>query len=254
MQNFHKTTIGEEEIRLIPIEITGKFNNEFNEIWLKIEIGENKEKKTTIQRENLEKTSQLSKRKFTQSDLKWHEKMKNLKSESNEIPFNIQIEVKIAEKNDMWKTKFAKCGENFTILAEKIHWIRSEMTGENVEFPNESNEVWLNIHIEVKVAKKWEKGTTSERKIWKIYTKFHSLRPTNSLNQTENDRRKCRISQRIQRNSIEDSTKGANEKKTSNVTHSQTIPHIWRRLKSIVKTGWIDHSMQNLMLYQTMQF
>ena len=39
------------------------------------------------------------------------------------------------------------------------------------------------------------------------------MRPTNSLNQTENDRRKCRISKRIQRNSIEDSTGGANEKK-----------------------------------------
>ena len=32
LQNFHKTTIGEEKIRLIQIEITGKFNNEFNEI------------------------------------------------------------------------------------------------------------------------------------------------------------------------------------------------------------------------------
>ena len=184
LQNFHKTTIGEEKIRLIPIEITGEFNNEFNEIWLKIQIGENKGKKTTIQRENLEQTSQLSKRKFPQSDLKWQEKMKNLKSESNEIPFNIQIEVKIAEKNDMWKTKFAKCGENFTILVEKIHRIRSEMTGENVEFQNESNEVWLNIYIEVKMAEKREKRTTSERKIGKIYTKFHGFRPTNLLNQT----------------------------------------------------------------------
>ena len=113
LQNFHKTTIGEEKIRLIPIEITGEFNNEFNEIWLKIQIGENKGKKTTIQRENLEQTSQLSKRKFPQSDLKWQEKMKNFKSESNEIPFNIQIEVKIAEKNDMWKTKFYKMWRKF---------------------------------------------------------------------------------------------------------------------------------------------
>ena len=32
LQNFQKTTIGEEKIRLIPIEITGEFNNEFNEI------------------------------------------------------------------------------------------------------------------------------------------------------------------------------------------------------------------------------
>ena len=122
-------------------------------------------------------------------------------------------------KNDMWKTIFAKCGENFTILAEKIHWIRTEMTGENVEFPNESSEVWLNAHIEVKMAGKREKRTTSERKIWKIYTKFHSLRPTNSLNQTENDRRKSRISKRIQRNSIEDSTGGANEKKKHRMWH-----------------------------------
>ena len=56
-------------------------------------------------------------------------------SQFNEIRLKIQIEVKIGEnkgkKNDNSKRKSR---ENLTIIQEKIHSIRSEMTRENEEF------------------------------------------------------------------------------------------------------------------------
>ena len=61
------------------------------------------------------------------------------------------------EKKDTSKRKFAKCGENFTILHEKIPSVRIQMTGENAKFQNEFNEIRLKIQIEGKVEEKTKK-------------------------------------------------------------------------------------------------
>ena len=66
-------------------------------------------------------------------------------SEFKKIRLKIEIEVKMGEEKPHSKTKFDKLEENFTILEEKIHSIRFEMTGDNGESSNQFNEIRLKM-------------------------------------------------------------------------------------------------------------
>ena len=81
------------------------------------------------------------------------------------------------KNNDISKRKFSKSTQNFTILHDNIHSIRSEITGENAQFQNEFNEIRLKIQIEVKIG---EKRRHFRDQIWR---KFHNFTRQNSLNQ-----------------------------------------------------------------------
>ena len=80
--------------------------------------------------------------------------------------------------------------QNFTILEEKIHSIRSEKTGENAQFETVMKEIPLKIQIEEEKGK-----NTFERQNLENLQRFHSFRGKNSLHQITNDRRKWRISE-----------------------------------------------------------
>ena len=108
--------------------------------------------------------------------------------------------------------------ENLRILQGKIHWIRSEMRGENPKFPGEFSWIRLKIRIELKMGEKKKKKRHLKGKICKIWRKCRNFTRENSLNQIWNEKKKCRISMRIQLNSIEDSNLSENGRKEQEKT------------------------------------
>ena len=134
---------------------------------------ENDRRKKTFERQNLEnlhKIWQLQTKKFSQSDLKRQEKMQNFNVNSTKFDWTSKSKWKW-KKDDIWKRKFAKFTENFTILQEKLPSIGYEMAGENGEL----KEIRLTIEIG---EKKWHWRDEN----WQIWRKFYNFSQKNSLN------------------------------------------------------------------------
>ena len=127
------------------------------------------EKKTTLERENLQnvhKILQFLEQKIYSIKSEMTRENAQFQDEFNEIRLKIRIDVKMGkkkEKNDISKIKFDQLTQNFTILEEKTHWIRTEIEGENAEFQGEFNEILLKTRIEVKMGEKKENKTRFQR-------------------------------------------------------------------------------------------
>ena len=121
-----------------------RWNAQFNDIWLKIEIQvKTEEKKRQLERKICKK---IDKRKFTELDFKSQVKMQNLMMDFTKFHWRCKSEKN--KRRTIFKT------ENLTISQEKIHWIGIQMTGRNAEFNRDFNWIRLKIEIEAKVEEK----------------------------------------------------------------------------------------------------
>ena len=180
-----------------------EFNGEFNGIRLNIQIegkiAEKKKQKAHLEENicaNYKKISQFHKRKFTQSELKWHRIMQNLMINSTIFNWKFKSKRKSQKKTNkqhIWKRKFVVITKNFTISQEKVYSTRIQMTPTNAELNAQFNEIQLTIQIEAKISEEKKQKRYSEVKICLNYTKFHNFTRVSSMNSNSNDTEKCRI-------------------------------------------------------------
>ena len=69
-------------------------------------------------------------------------RLNSLQQKINESKTKIELKT-AAKQNNIWKTKFAKLTENFTILKEKIHRIPSQITRRNAQFNDRIQPNWI---------------------------------------------------------------------------------------------------------------
>ena len=126
-------------------------------------------------------------------------------------------------KRHIWKRKFVLITENLTILQEKIHSNRIQMTSTNEELNAEFNEIPLKIQIDAKISEENKQKRHLQEKNLQELQKISQFR---NRKFTQSDFKWHREMQNIMVDSTIFDWKFKSKRKSQKKTNKQ---HIWKR-------------------------